>query len=58
MNENHLDHNAEIREGLDRVPIESFLFKKVFSIILECDQQYQTTIDSLLLEAKDRDLND
>jgi hypothetical protein len=36
----------------------SELYRKAFNIILDCNQYYQSILDSILLEVKSRDLNE
>ena len=50
MNENGLEHNVKIIQGFDTTPIESVLFRSVFSIILDCNAYYKKATDELFLE--------
>lgn len=55
MNENGLDHTATERQGLDDVNIESAMFKKALSVVSKDDKNYDTTVNALLLEVRNRD---
>ncbi|MDI6047534.1 hypothetical protein [Flavobacterium yafengii] len=55
MNENGLDHTATERQGLDDVNIESAMFKKALSVVSKDYKHYDTTVDALLLEVRNRD---
>lgn len=50
MDDNGLDYTAVIIEGFNTTPIENFLFKKAFCIILDCNAYYKKVTDALFLE--------